>query len=353
MQRGLTINELAAKITANQKLKHDFVADTRALAMQVKEDDEGRKVPVLERQGKDTFQLLPLAHDQIGSRLNIPAKYYRRMLTEAPDLLATNVNAWFRLNPEKRMVRCLDGKARAFLSNQYNRIENEEIAETVLPILAAIPGVEVVSSQITDTHLYIQAVTPRKKAVKVGDEVQAGVVISNSEVGAGAVRIERLVWRLRCLNGMILPDNKFRANHVGRRVDEGDLIQYADDTKRADDRAVLLKVRDHVQHAVDETVFDQHVLRMTGLASSARAEDPVAAVEVLAQKVLNVGEGEQNSILQSLIKGGDLSAWGFLNAVTDQAHKTKDYDRAVEFEAMGGKLFDLQPKEWDEVLNAN
>ena len=37
---------------------------------------------------------------------------------------------------------------------------------------------------------------------KVGDEVQAGFIIGNSEVGAGSVFVEQLVWRLICLNGM-------------------------------------------------------------------------------------------------------------------------------------------------------
>ena len=70
-------------------------------------------------------------HDQIGSRAGIPAKYYDRMLTEAPDLLATNVNAWHRINPARRMVRTLGGDARSFLSDRYNRIENEEIAKVL------------------------------------------------------------------------------------------------------------------------------------------------------------------------------------------------------------------------------
>ena len=33
------------------------------------------------------------------------------------------------------MVRTLDGKARAFLSDRYHRIDNEQIAEAVLPVL--------------------------------------------------------------------------------------------------------------------------------------------------------------------------------------------------------------------------
>lgn len=135
MKTGLSLSELAAKIEGNRALKQDFIAPTEAATMQVDTDGKTKlEIPVPER-GLQTFPILRHAHDQIGARLQIPAKYYDRMLTTAPDLLATNVNAWFRKAPEKRMVRTLGGDVRAFLSNRYNRIENEEIAEVVLPIL--------------------------------------------------------------------------------------------------------------------------------------------------------------------------------------------------------------------------
>jgi hypothetical protein len=299
----------------------------------------------------NSFPILPIAHDQIGARLNIPAKYYDRMQAEAPDLLATNVNAWFRKNPEKRMIRTLGGDARAFLSNRYNRIENEEIAEVVLPILADIPGVRILSSEITDRRMYIQALTPRTEGeVKKGDVVQAGVVISNSETGHGAVSISPLVYRLVCLNGMIANDGRLRANHVGGRIEETEAL-YQDDTRKADDRAILLKVRDHVRNAVDSVAFAARVEAMAGLVRQPIAGDPVAAVEVLAKKV-GATDGERGGILRSLIEGGDLSAWGLLNAVTAQAHAAPDYDRSIDFERMGGALLELPRNEWTRVLEA-
>ena len=95
MKTGLSLTDLAKKIEANRELKRDFIADTSRTTMQVQED----KTVVLELpDDHGTFPLLPIAHDQIGARTGIPAKYYDRMRIDAPDLLATNVNAWFR-NP--------------------------------------------------------------------------------------------------------------------------------------------------------------------------------------------------------------------------------------------------------------
>src|SRR6185312_3119821 len=205
-------------------------------------------------------------------------------------------------------------------------------------------------SEITERRMYIQAVAPRVSGeVKRGDVVQAGVVISNSEVGCGSVSVAAMDYRLVCLNGMISSE-KFRAYHVGRRIEDNAEL-WADDTRQADDRAVLLKVRDMVRNAVDATRFRSRIEQMTGLTERRIEGNPAKVVEVLSKKI-GLSENEQGGILRSLIEGQDLSAWGVLNAVTHQAHNARSYDRAVEFEAAGGVLLDLPANQWREVLEA-
>jgi hypothetical protein len=81
-------------------------------------------------------------------------------------------------------------------------------------------------------------------------------------------------------------------------------------------------------------------------ASERRIEaDPVAVVEATAKR-LTLTEGEKTSVLQHLIRGGELSAWGLANAVTRTAEDAADYDRATELETAGGKLIELAPSEW-------
>lgn len=355
MLKGLTLKQLAAKIEANSALKRDYIVPTEKTEMitvlepAVGKKPAGRSV-LMYLPDHGSFPLLPLAHDQIGGRAGIPAKYYDRMLAEAPELLCENVNAWHRINPAKRMMRTLGGDMRAFLSDRYNRIENEEIAKVAFPVLAELPGVEIVSSEVTDKRLYIHFVVPTIRGeVKVGDVVQAGGIITNSEVGCGAVSVSGLIWRLICLNGAKTTDT-FRKNHVGRQIDDSETL-WADDTRQADDRAILLKVRDMVRAVVDQTRFKAQLEKMRGLTKGKITGDPVRAVEVLAQRV-GTSEFEQAGILRSLIEGQDLSAWGLLNAVTAQSHTARNYDRAVELEAAGGQLLDLSRNEWKHVLEA-
>jgi len=350
MKAGISITELAEQISANKAMKSDLIADTRQLS--ITNTSPGRASLFVEEFGHSP--ILGFAHGQISDRVGIPKKYYDRMLNDAPDLLASNINRWFQNEPQRRMIRMLGGDTRAFLSDRYQRIENEEIAEVALPILHEIPECQVLSCQITERKMYIKALAPRIEGeVGLGDRVQAGIVIENSEVGAGAVRVRPLVYRLICLNGMILPDSGFRAHHIGARADVSEDVYklLSDETKEADDRAILLKVRDVVKAAVDQTNFDEQVARMQETTERSIKGDPVKAVEVLAKK-LDLHKGEQSSVLRHLIEGGDLSQWGALNAVTRTAEDIEDYDRATEFEVAGGKVLDLAPREWREIAEA-
>lgn len=169
--------------------------------------------------------------------------------------------------------------------------------------------------------------------------------------------VECALWRIvdgrnDMLVGMISAE-KLRAYHVQRHAveEEGDSGIFKDDTRAADDRAVLLKVRDMVTAAVDAAQFNQRLDRMKALATGQIAKKPERAIEVLAQKV-GCTEDEGQGILAALIQGGDLSAWGFLNAVTAQANTAKSYDRAVELEAAGGQLLAMDTREWAKVLEA-
>jgi len=347
MMKGISLVELATKIEANKAHKKDFLAPTTGLRMLT----EGVEQPELVIPDQGHFPIQPVAHTQLAEYLGIPGRYYDKMREQTPALLAENVNTWLSTRKDTRMVRTLRGNARAFLSNSYNRIEHEEISEVALPVLLKVPGISVVSAEITERRLYIQATTDRIQGeVKKGDVVQAGVVISNSEIGYGAVSVAAMDWRLWCLNGAIAA-NKFRAYHVGRRIEDNAAL-WSQETLRADDRAVLLKVRDMVAAAVDAVQFNLRLDRMKELAGEAKVTgDPATVVKVLATKV-GASEGEQGSILRSLIEGGDLSAWGLINAVTAQAHTARSYDRAVEFEVAGGSLIDLPNTAWKEILAA-
>ena len=168
-----------------------------------------------------------IAHKQIASRLNIPYRYYQKMQQEQPALLDENVNTWLQETQERRMIRVLDGRVRAFLSNRYHRLDNLELCALVLPVIREMKGANIVSCEVTESHMYLKVINKRMKAeVTVGDVVQARFVVSNSEVGLGSLRVEPLVFRLVCKNGMICKDFSQKKYHVGRQVNESEDAAY-------------------------------------------------------------------------------------------------------------------------------
>lgn len=345
MKTELSLSEMAVELERRSKAKKDFIVPTKKLHLNekgiliIEAADDGQNVG---------YDVNDVAHSQIADRLDIPAKYYNRMRDQAPALLADNVNLWLQKAPEQRMVRTLDGKARAFLSDSYARIENEEIASSVLPVLLEQQSVKIASCAISEQRMYIKAVFTHIQAeVRKGDIVQSGVCISNSEVGRGAVKIEPFIERLICTNGMVMKDSSFSARHIGARAEKSDSAyeMYTDETKMADDRAILLKIRDIVRGSFDEIRFKKHVELMQvamGEKISGKVEE---TVKVLGKKS-SLTEFEQDSILRHLIEGADLSRYGLAQAVTRTAQDVGTYDRSHELEVLGGDIITLPRTDW-------
>ena len=346
MKQQLSLTDLVAQIEANETKKLDMIADTRKITML----DNGS----LDLEDVGNFKVNDWTHKQIGERLGIPAKYYNLLLTEARDLLATNVNRWFAERPEQRLVRTLDGVTRAFLSNRYKVVEHKQLALSILPIIMEIPGIEFESCAITDTKMYIKATTKSLQAeITEGDIVQAGIVISNSEVGAGAIRVEPLIYRLVCTNGMILEDGAYRASHLGKQNGAiGEVVELQQDTIEAGAKKIALECRDFANAIMDPKKFQERVLKMRETTKREIQGDPVKAIEIVSNK-LKLNDTESSSVLRNLVKDHDLSQWGVLNAVTKMSQDDHtSYDRATEIEAAGSKILNLSDKEWNEIAKA-
>lgn len=350
MKTGITLTEMAQALESQQGLKKDYVADTRALEM----TPTGQLA--IANGSSQTFDITSHAHRQIGERIGIPTKYYERMRTAAPELLQANVNHWFQTQPEQRMIRTLGSNARAFLSRRYRRLDNFDLAEAVLPMLLQMDGAQVVSCELTETRMYLKVVTAKLQAdVKVGDPVQAGVCVSNSEIGLGSLRVEPLIYRLICTNGMVTPERsaRNRFTHLGRAAaDTPDAYElFSDETLEADNTAFFLKVQDLVLDAVDRTKFEQLVAQMRQTTERRIEGNPVKAVELLSDR-FKLQQSESSGVLQHLIQGSDLSQWGLLNAVTRTAQDVESYDRATELEALGATVMSLPSAQWRQLATA-
>ena len=343
MKNGRDLKDVLMELAHQNQLKRDFIAPAGKLRLLA--DGE-----TFEMGGKENFSTTSLFHRQLGSALGIPAKYYDLMKAEKPELLANNVNAWLGERPNNYKVRALGDTARAFLSERYRRRDNLEIASAVLPLFTG-GGYSVESCEVTEHRMYIKIVNQRlEMEVTKGDVVQAGVVISNSEVGLGAVSVQPLVYRLACTNGMIVCDMGQRKNHIGRQNTlMEDYSMYSDETLEAEDKAFLMKLKDVALAAIEENRFSMVVDRLRATTGMKITGDIQKVVE-LSSNSFGLSGDEENSVLHYLIEGGDLSLYGLSNAVTRTSQDIDSYDRATELEGIGWKMAAMKDTEW-EVLN--
>lgn len=341
MKQGFkSIQELYQKLEEQRENRKDIIADTRSLVVNSNDGISTLSVST----GNDilSYSVTDVAHRQIADRLGVPFKYYDRMRLEYPDLLDRNINGWLQKNPEKRMLRTLDGRLRAFLSDRYRRLDNLELVDHVLPVIAQMKGCSIESCDVTETHLYMKIINRTMKAeLTPGDVVQAGFVISNSEIGLGALKVEPLVYRLVCKNGMISKDLAHKKYHAGRQVEDTDAAYelYSDETLAADDKAYFMKVQDIVSAAVDESRFNLTVDKMRISMNVQTGDNPVKTVEVLGDKYI-LNKTERATILRHFIMSNDYTAFGLVNAVTRSSQDIPDYNRATELERLGGTLLD-------------
>ena len=353
MKFGRTLTQLAMELDRQNRVKKDYLLDTRYMHM-----DADATVEQITIQNDTTGESIILkvneiAHNQIGQNLGIPAKYYDKMREENPELLAVNVNSWLNKEPKVRMIRTLDGTARAFLSDRYRRIDNFEIAQTVLPIIGDMPDAKVESCEVTDQRLYLKVVNPRLTTEVVpGDIVQSGILITNSEVGLGSLTIQPLVYRLVCSNGMVINDAKTRKYHVGKGNEAlDDFTIYSNETLIADDKALQLKIRDTVKAVVDQARFEKVVDMMRKAKNAKISTKNIPAMVELAAPDFGYTKKEGEGILDYLIRGGDLSLYGFANATTRYAQDVNSYDRSTALESIGYSIMGMTAKQWNK-LNA-
>jgi hypothetical protein len=348
MKTGKTLQELAAEIDRQEKSKRDFVAGSRSMFMA----DAGGSFHLFntaeDHSMSSEFRMTELFHRQLGASLGIPTKYYDKMREDYPDLLMKNVNGWLEKETSRHTVRTLDGTARAFLSDRYRRIDNADIVRAVLPVIGEMEGAYVESCELTQSRMYIKVVNTRlEMEVRKGDVVQAGIVISNSEVGLGSVCVMPLVYRLVCLNGMVVNDMGKRKYHIGRENEESWEL-FSDETLQADDAAFMLKLADIVRSAVDEARFAVVVGKLRD-ATKAKITAHVPDVVELTSRQYSFTGNEESDILKHLIRGGDLSLYGLSNAVTRASQDVPDYDRATVLENAGWQIATMPGDIWRSI----
>ena len=378
MKRHTTLAELVNELKDQNLQKKDFVVPANLLSM-----EQGRLVvnnynsnenlsKLLTEVGvasvesdKLILNCLPILHQNLSDKLEIPKKYYNKIQgTNDTELIDHNVSYWLKKMKGNIFLRTFinreenEGYARAMLSDRYNVIDNFDVLFATLEAVQKSGlnlKIEDNGCDLTESKMYVRFIAPdveinapsllkNYKSPKgggsaVGDGVITGFVITNSELGQGSFSISPRAVVLKCQNGMVFKNDAFGKVHLGTKMEQYSQIDWSEDTKRKNYELIQAQVKDAVRVFTSEDYLAKKISELNGYAEQ-ELTHPVECIRNVS-KHLAITEEKEKSILDFFMRGGDFSPMGVSQALTFYAHETNDADEAHEMEMVA---VDILPK---------
>ncbi len=308
------LQELVDELERQKTTKRDIVVDSRQLRASAEEGngDITLSVPMPDNEGSSDLRLTEHAHAQLSNKTGIPKRYYDRMRESGRgELLANNVNAWIETR-DRRLIRTMDGEVRAILSDRYKVMDNYDLTFTALDEFGKVEA-QIHKCSITETYMYIKAILPHSaQEIRTGDKVVPGVIVKNSEVGAGRLAVEPFFLRQICTNGMI-GEASVSKIHLGKRMELGQIL--SDETKELECKAVFSVIRDVIHATFDEKVYMKWFDSMREAANE-DIENPINAVGHVV-KDYTLSQEQKSELMARFSTGKDYTVWGLANSVTN------------------------------------
>jgi hypothetical protein len=375
--KNLSLQEIVEALQTQTLLKQDFVVPSKYLRMDnnnlivINEEKLDSLSKLLLDTGisvnendieKIELAVLDCCHTQIGQRLDIPKKYYDKMLgnTMAQHILDYNVTNWFRLRNENNFLlrTFIDkeqktGIARAILSDRYNVLDNYDVMLATLDAIRESGiNVQIESGDITDTKFYMRFVCPDiemdapdiLKNYRVpdgstgGNGIISGFVISNSETGNGKFSISPRAVVLACRNGMIFKNDAFQKTHLGSKMEEYTTIDWSEETRQKNYELVCSQVKDAIKYYASEEYLGAKIHELIEKGNK-ELNYPIETIKNVS-KHLSISEEKESSILNYFIKSGDTNAFGVTQALTYFAQHNASPEERYEIESESVMILD-------------
>lgn len=262
------------------------------------------------------------ATSQLCGRLNIPAAYFMRCPGELQEAQA---DYWLRNGEHKPdeqwLLRAKDSKVRGILSDQYSPLDNAALMDEVRRLLPARYRVDWFG--LKDEALHLRVVDPtRYREVLPDDSLTVGIHISNSEVGRRSVRVDALVYRLVCTNGLI-------------RLVQGKSLMHQRHLHIRETR-FSNALADAIKGAISES---ESFLQQMQTATKTPITDVEDAIERISDR-WNLSDETQKLVEQNLAQESPRqqeTLYGLVNAFTSVARSMSDEQR-YDLEVLAGQL---------------
>ena len=266
-----------------------------------------------------TIGLTDHAFTQMCGKLELPARYMRRIPGELRAKCFNNDLEARAGEGKNFLLRCKGDMARAFLSEKYSRIDNSVILE-IFEKLARGFQHQVRSFHLDEHGCWMKILIDDLRTWDPSDrvsELKVGLLLGNSEVGCRAVTVEPFVYRLACTNDAVIQQEdaiNIRHVHLKARELRGRVAESMNTALKGGGGALEAFTR-----AYEEEI-----------------ENPADIIKKLAEKH-GMTQETTDQVLLGYASEPHESRFGVINAFSHVAQKLEG-DARVEMERFAGSL---------------
>jgi hypothetical protein len=307
---------------------------------------------------------------QLCEKTGVPWRYLKAMEEhQLSDLIAKNFNSWLLNRKKPVLVRSVGSTVRAVLGPQYRVIGNLELLTYISMALnnedpekgaiginverrdAGMAQIKVKDIIISETRFHIRLIDHERSFSLPGDNGihRPGLVLSNTEVGDGAMVLAPELTTMVYMNGMIIQEKIMREVHVGKKLDPG---IYRPETLTAASIATYMEVGDLVQHILRSDKIFLDYMESLKAATETKFTKPLVHVvdDINMNLKLSLSEFEIDSIISKLGSDDTLPAafrntpYAVTQALTAVARDSNSYRMMFLEKAAGAYIKQFTPK---------
>jgi hypothetical protein len=340
-----TLQETITELERQKANSYDLVVPTQSIVATVNAEQNTINLDFPMADGSfKSHGITQYCHGQIADKTGIPKRYYDRMLSEQKlDLLTRNINTWMP-DKDKRLIRVLDNQARALLSDRYRILNNLDVLYASMEEFTKVQdqfriSIEIQRTDLSETYLYLKAVSTNLYGLvtyykeRSPAKVYGGIVISNSEVGAGAFSVKPYMV-LESSGNSIICEQSFRQVHLGRELDVG-FIDWSAETRSLEDKTIWSKIRDRILGTFNPKVFQAWLDEISQVAYIEVPLPTVAVDNVIRQ--FELPKTMKDTLINQFAKETP-TQWGLAMAVSSLAQQEKNYDDQIKLEEISSKI---------------
>ena len=367
LESGAQKQSAALVHLASQGIK-DRLVPPKAMQFVVDEEEKDISLSYLGDTVEPNYTIHPHALRQMSKVTGLPYTYVTKLRTSKRgpiplwqlNLLCENYNTLFhrgsyldrRRNPAKFLHRSVNGEIRGFLSRTFNRrLSSLNLMQPFVTTCKEYSAI-CMEGSTSAVRVNFKAMLPFVFEPIGGEFVALGVSYSNSDFGAGKLKISGTCMRISAGTTSILDDSLSRV-HLGSIIQESDL-ELSEDTEDKELAAVQSAVRDSVRAQLGV----ENVNKMLAAIKEAHDSDiPWHKLKSVLSTVLN--KKEVDNVKELLDNNGNdivdlppvhtqpdgtsvATPWWASNVLSWMASKETSDDRKVDLQMLAGSLVEIK-----------